>query len=608
MELAAMATAAVPGLSPTGVAAAADDARDFTSAIVVDVEGGRWRVRSPQHQEAAMRLETELQVLRGFSTGIRAELPFRLPSVAGAVRRGELRTFVYNHLPGDSAELEELNRGPAEMIDDIGATIAAIHDLDENVVDDADLPRYSAERFRQRRLNELDQAATTGQIPSTLLRRWEHAMEERELWDFTPTVTHGDLHEDALLIDEQRVVAVTGWTDLHIGDPAADFAWLTASPEVEFSDAVLAAYRSHRRGPSDPHLMRRAALSAEFALAQWLVRGHATENQEMVDEARELLRQLEEDVLAHGGQPISLSSPDGGPTDAVDPVGASGQAGQTGHAGTQDSKPVARPGAAATVADTGDWSDSGVGDDEPAVITDASADEPEHGAPHEEAGEESGEESGESSAGTAAPAAEPRPQSEPDTEPDTEPDAEPDAELDGEPDTEPDTEPSPSVAHEGAQHTTLVPRPQQPAAAEEQPTGEIPPPGTGAPDNGDAALAPDEQPTGAFPAVAAEEPEHTAESAENAETTETTGPTTGELPIAPDEDADRRAREKRFFPAPSSKPAEEPEDAAEPSRQEEQEDTTSEPEAPSSSSRPSRLTDTSDSVYSTFPGLRPPKS
>ncbi|GAA3279434.1 hypothetical protein GCM10020260_02580 [Nesterenkonia halobia] len=587
MELAAMATAAVPGLSPTGVAAAADDARDFTSAIVVDVEGGRWRVRSPQHQEAAMRLETELQVLRGFSTGIRAELPFRLPSVAGAVRRGELRTFVYNHLPGDSAELEELNRGPAEMIDDIGATIAAIHDLDENVVDDADLPRYSAERFRQRRLNELDQAATTGQIPSTLLRRWEHAMEERELWDFTPTVTHGDLHEDALLIDEQRVVAVTGWTDLHIGDPAADFAWLTASPEVEFSDAVLAAYRSHRRGPSDPHLMRRAALSAEFALAQWLVRGHATENQEMVDEARELLRQLEEDVLAHGGQPISLSSPDTGPTDAVDPAGASGQTDQAGHAGTQDSKPVARPGAAATVADTGDWSDSGVGDDEPAVITDASADEPEHDAPLEEADEETGEEAGDSSAGTAAPATEPRPQSEP------------------------DAERSPSVADEGAQHTAPVPRPQQPAAAEEQPTGEIPPLGSGAPDDGDAALAPDEQPTGAFPAVAAEEPEHTAESAENAETTETTettGPITGELPIAPDEDADRRAREKRFFPSQSSYSAEEPEDAAEPAQQEEQEDATSEPEAPSSSSRPSRLTDTSDSVYSTFPGLRPPKS
>ncbi len=584
-----MATAAVPGLSPTGVAAAADDARDFTSAIVVDVEGGRWRVRSPQHQEAAMRLETELQVLRGFSTGIRAELPFRLPSVAGAVRRGELRTFVYNHLPGASMELEELNRGPAELIDDIGATVAAIHDLDEAVVDDADLPRYSAERFRQRRLNELDQAATTGQIPATLLRRWEHAMEERELWDFTPTVTHGDLHEDSLLIDEQRVVAVTGWTDLHIGDPADDFAWLTASPDVEFSDAVLAAYRSHRRGPSDPHLMRRAALSAEFALAQWLVRGHTTENQEMVDEARELLRQLEEDVLANGGQPISLSSPDAEPAGEDEPTG---QTGQTGPAGTQDSKPVARPGAAATVADTGEWADSGVGDDEPAVITDASADE---------SGQEDTEEVADQPAGEAAESG---------------------------PQPELDAEPSPAVADDDAQHTAPVPRPPQ-HAAEEQPTGEIPPLGSGAPAGAESGIEADEQPTGALPAVDAEGPEHAAESAETTETAETTGPTTGELPIAPDEDADRRAREKRFFPpqssdsaasadsarsAESATSAGDPDDTSEQSEQseqsrpEEQEDVAAAADAPSSSSRPSRLTDTSDSVYSAFPGLRPPKS
>ena len=368
MELAALATAAVPGLSPTGVAAVADDARDFTSAIVIDSEGNRWRVRSPQHQEAAMRLETELQVLRGFTTAIRAELPFRAPSVAGAVRRGEMRTFVYNHLPGQTLELEELAGHSPEVIRDIGRTIAAIHDLDEAVVDNADLPRYSAERFRQRRLNELDQAATTGQIPATLLRRWEHAMEEKLLWDFAPVVTHGDLHEDNLHVDGERVVAVTGWTDLHIGDPADDFAWLTATPDTTFSRAVLAEYQSHRHGSTDPHLLRRAALTAEFALAQWLVRGHATKNEEMVEEARALLAQLEKDIEAHGGQPIALG-PMEGPLE-----------GRTG-AEDQDSKPVVRAGAAATVADTGQWAETGADDHEPAVITDASAHEqpPEQG-------------------------------------------------------------------------------------------------------------------------------------------------------------------------------------------------------------------------------------
>ncbi|PRZ14236.1 phosphotransferase family enzyme [Nesterenkonia sandarakina] len=359
MELAALATAAVPGLSPTGVAAAADDARDFTSAVVIDSEGHRWRIRSPQHQEAAMRLETELQVLRGFSTGIRAELPFRVPSVAGAVRRGEMRTFVYNHLPGTSLELSELAQQSPTVIEDIGRTIAAIHDLDEAVVDNADLPRYSAERYRQRRLNELDQAATTGEIPALLLRRWEHAMEDRDLWRFTPAVTHGDLHEDSLLIEGERVMAVTGWTDLHSGDPADDFAWLTAAGDAEFTEKVLAAYRRHRTGAVDEHLMRRAALTAEFALAQWLVRGHASENPEMIAEAKGLLEQLKTDIETYGGQPIALT-----PAEGDEPVAP---------AEVQDSRPVARAGAAATVADTGEWAESGEDDDEPAVITDAAA-------------------------------------------------------------------------------------------------------------------------------------------------------------------------------------------------------------------------------------------
>ncbi len=153
-------------------------------------------------------------------------------------------------------------------------------------------------------------------------------MEDKQLWDFEPAVTHGDLHEDSLLIEGERVVAVTGWTDLHIGDPADDFAWLTAVGAPGFRDKVLEAYGRHRVQEADPHLMRRAALSAEFALAQWLVRGKATENSEMVEEALTLLRQLAADIETYGGQPIALTPLD--EDEVKDP------------AETQDSRPVVR--------------------------------------------------------------------------------------------------------------------------------------------------------------------------------------------------------------------------------------------------------------------------
>ncbi|MDQ0673523.1 MULTISPECIES: macrolide 2'-phosphotransferase [Micrococcaceae] len=306
IELAAVATAAVPGLTPTAVSSAPDDPADFDSALLLDSEGKRWRVRSPRHAEASARLETEFLVLRAFAPAIRAELPFLMPTVAGSVRLGTLSTFVYSHLAGSTRSVEELTAGPDVLAREIGVALAAIHDLPRSLVSNADLPSYTPNEFRQRRLNELDQAATTGKIPPALLLRWEHALEDVSLWRFNPSVVHGDLHEDNLLVEGQRVTAVTGWTDLRIGDPADDFAWLVASNEQDFVDAVLDAYTASRRDTPDNHLLRRAALSAEFALAQYLVKGIASEDSGMIAEAEEMLATLDRDVKEYGGQPISV--------------------------------------------------------------------------------------------------------------------------------------------------------------------------------------------------------------------------------------------------------------------------------------------------------------
>ncbi|WP_018773861.1 phosphotransferase [Arthrobacter sp. 131MFCol6.1] len=321
IELAAVATAAVPGLTPTAVSSAPDDPADFDAALLLDSEGKRWRVRSPRHAEASARLETEFLVLRAFAPGIRAELPFLMPTVAGTVRQGQLSTFVYSHLAGATRSLDELSSGSPALAREIGAALAAIHDLPRSIVSNADLPSYTPNEFRQRRLNELDQAATTGKIPPLLLRRWEHAMEDVSLWRFNPCVVHGDLHEDNLLVEGERVTAVTGWTDLRIGDPADDMAWLVASNEQDFVNAVLDHYTASRRDVPDAHLLRRAALSAEFALAQYLVKGMAAGNEDMIDEAESMLATLAEDVAEHGGQPISVE-----PLPAAAPVPGTEQA------------------------------------------------------------------------------------------------------------------------------------------------------------------------------------------------------------------------------------------------------------------------------------------
>ncbi|MFC3183462.1 hypothetical protein [Pseudoglutamicibacter albus] len=47
LDLAAIATAAVPGLSAVQAGRLPEDSADFDSALIVDSQGKRWRVTSP---------------------------------------------------------------------------------------------------------------------------------------------------------------------------------------------------------------------------------------------------------------------------------------------------------------------------------------------------------------------------------------------------------------------------------------------------------------------------------------------------------------------------------------------------------------------------------
>lgn len=310
-HLAAVAVAGVPGIVPVSVGPSPDDDADFRSAVVTDRADKRWRVRSPLTEEAGIRLAAEHAVLSAFTPQLRAKLPFLIPTVVGSVDDDGRRTFIYSHLPGRPVPINQLDSlasaAPSRpqppsaepvpaVTTQIGTILAAVHDLPRAMVMEADLPAYSADQCRTRMLNELDQAATTGLIPAGLLQRWENALEDRTLWRFSTHVVHGDLHEDNLVVDGNRITAVTGWSDVHVGDPALDFAWLIGANDPGFAEAVVAAYARASLQAPDAHLLRRAHLEAEFALARWLVRGVSRERQDMVADAQRMLAVLEKDV------------------------------------------------------------------------------------------------------------------------------------------------------------------------------------------------------------------------------------------------------------------------------------------------------------------------
>lgn len=333
LDLAAVATAAVPGLDAVQVGRLPDDPEDFDTALVVDAAGGRWRVRSPKHPEASLRLETELRALGGLSPTVRATLPFAVPTVAGTVKRDELKTFVYHHIDGHVLGLDEL-LGSDSLPRLVGETLAAVHEIDRATITRAGLPAYTAEEYRLARLAELDQVAASGKVPSSLLRRWENAFEDVSLWRFNPAAVHGDLHEEQLFVHEGRVVAVTGWSDLHVGDPAEDLAWLLALGDTRIIDDVLGSYSARRGDKADPHLMARATLAAEFALARWLARAITRDDTERTAQAQAMLEELATNLAELGDRPIGVVEA----TPATE--GTAGQQGRTEDDPAQTAEPA----------------------------------------------------------------------------------------------------------------------------------------------------------------------------------------------------------------------------------------------------------------------------
>ncbi len=298
-DLAAIATAAVPGLSAVQAGRLPEDSADFDSALIVDSKGKRWRVTSPRHVDASMKLETEQSALNTLTAAARATLPFSVPTIAGTVVQGQLRTFVYHHLVGHVLDLQELETEQGrELAREIGRAIAAIHALKHELVEASGLPVFEAEDVRRGMLSQLDHVAESGKVPPELLRRWEEMMENVAWWKFNTTVVHGDLHEERLFINDGRLQAVTGWSALRVGDPAADLAWVLGIENPDTVDAIFDAYAEARGQLGDDDLRNRAMLAAEFALASWLSGALTHADQAQIDQAEASLQQLNENILA----------------------------------------------------------------------------------------------------------------------------------------------------------------------------------------------------------------------------------------------------------------------------------------------------------------------
>ena len=301
--LAALASSAVSGLDPVSVEALASTPdQSFDVAFIQDTEHRRWVVRAPRTDVAGAEMDRTVALLALLGR----RLPFAVPAPKGFVALAEGgRAAVYPYLPGHNLDFAELPAGPG-LAAELGRAIAALHNTDPAVFEEAGLPTYDADAYRSRRLAELDRAAESGRVPTTLLSRWEKALEDVTLWRFAPTATHGDLTGDqvlAVFTDDSdastgTVRAMTGWEDAKVADPADDFAPLVADASPEAVETVLEAYAHARVERPDGNLLVRARLVAELGLLGALMSALTRQDVGAVEVLTTQLRRLDDAVHA----------------------------------------------------------------------------------------------------------------------------------------------------------------------------------------------------------------------------------------------------------------------------------------------------------------------
>jgi len=342
--LAALASSAVPGLDPVSVRAArTEPGHRHEVAFVTDSQHRTWVVRAPLTSAAGAQMDTTVALL----ALIGRRLPFSVPAPRGFVAVPEGRAVVYPHLVGRPIDLGSVPAGPG-LAAELGRAVAALHNIDRAVFDEAGLPVYEAEESRTRRLADLDRGAATGHVPPALLARWERVLEDVSIWRFAPTPIHGDLTGDQVLVvfegeedaSTGQVRGITGWDDAQVADPAEDFAALISECSPEAFESVLEAYAHVRAERPDRHLLRRARLSAELRLLGGLLSAVSSGDRDLITARADDLHDLDERTMdesdAADGSDAPAEPASAEPAPLMTSAGDGGGAGESGAGDPQD--------------------------------------------------------------------------------------------------------------------------------------------------------------------------------------------------------------------------------------------------------------------------------
>lgn len=297
LTLAALASAAVPGLDPDTVEGVVPSGPGdpVEVAFVSDRDHRRWVIRCPTTPAASAHIERSAALLALLSR----RLTMPVPWVKGWVPLPEGgRAAVHTYLTGRLVNLDGIEPESTIAVG-LGRAIAQLHNLDPRIYEEAGTPVYDAVSYRARRLAELDRAAATGRVPTGLLTRWEQVLDDESLWAFSTTATHGALGSESVLAtpddgSDIDIKAFLGWESAQVADPADDLAPLLAELDPQAFGTVYESYVHNRVERPDRHIQERARVIGEMQLVRAMMTAVATGDDEGAEEHAAQLRRLDE--------------------------------------------------------------------------------------------------------------------------------------------------------------------------------------------------------------------------------------------------------------------------------------------------------------------------
>lgn len=318
LTLAALATVAVPDLEVESLCPPLGEDNDFRWVGVLDNHSARWSIIGAKHPDAEAALDKQQKILTMLTNYRDAHrIPFEVPRIEGrATSKDGTSIIVYRQLPGNPLEFNELAEDP-DLLRALGKAVAALHEIPANLVAHVGFPTPSVDDIRAGLRKNLSRAVATGLVPPVLQARWEQALDEDAWWHFHPTFVHGSLEPQHVLVADSRILGISGFAEVSVGDPSQDLSWVASELTDEAVDLVFDAYHLGRAEGADPFLRQRTDLYIELALVNWLNWGVDQGNASIIADAQDLLNEQLERLdgdLSLTGRPLyeeqTTSAPD----------------------------------------------------------------------------------------------------------------------------------------------------------------------------------------------------------------------------------------------------------------------------------------------------------